>query len=176
MITRVAVVLATLLLVASCATPQPSLYAPLSENGGYAVETLGKGVYRVTFQGNPATSREQVQDYCLYRAAELTLSLGDTRFAVHDKQTNKTTRVTREIHEGWGGPYFYDRDYPFYRPYPGPTYQRERTSYRAILTIEPFSGETAPGASSSSGFQVYDAQATVAQLAPHIKRPMPEPG
>lgn len=168
---RVAVLLLTLLL-AACAAPQPSLYAPQAGRDGYADEHLGKGLYRVYFQGNAATSRARVQDYCLFRAAELTLELGAEKFAVHDKLVERYTRVTRETYPGWGDPYYYgpyDRHYRYYRPYPPPTYRREYTTFRAQLTIEPFSG--APPGDSSSAFQVYDAQATYSQFAPRIERP-----
>jgi hypothetical protein len=164
---RVTALLLTLLL-AACAAPQPSLYAPLASRDGYAEEPLGKGLYRVIFQGNAATSRERVQDYCLFRAAELTLELGAEKFAVHDKLTERYTQVTRETYDGWGDRYYYDRQYRHYRPYPPPTYQRERTTFRAQLTIEPFSGR--PPVDSSSGFQIYDAQATYQQFAPRIER------
>lgn len=172
---RVTALLLTLLL-AACAAPQPSLYAPKASRDGYADELLGKGLYRVSFQGNAVTSRERVQDYCLFRAAELTLELGAEKFAVHDKLVERYTQVTRETYDGWGDPYYgpYDPHYRhrYYRPYPPPTYQRERTTFRALLTIEPFSG--AAPVDPSSGFQIYDAQATFAQFAPRIERPAPQ--
>jgi len=163
MVPRTAILLLTLLLTA-CAAPQPSLYAPRVNHDGYAAEFLGKGLYRVTFQGNGVTSRERVQEYTLYRAAELTLELGGERFAVHDKQTEQYTQVTREYYDDWGSPP-YGR-YGSYRPYPGGSFQRERTTFQAALIIEPFSGRAAPG-----GFQVYDAGAVIAQFGPRIQRP-----
>ncbi len=163
MVLRVTVLLLTLLL-AACAAPQPSVYAPRETRDGYADEVIGKGLYRVSFQGNHVTSKERVQNYCLYRAAELTLELGGENFLVHDKQTEQFTQVTREYHDNWGYPY-YGR-YRYYQPYPGPTYQYERTFYQATLTIEPFSGPAPSG-----GFQVYDARAVIQQFAPQIVRP-----
>src|SRR3546814_17582568 len=95
MLPRAAFLLVTLLL-AACASPQPSLYAPLAGRDGYAQEELGKGLYRVSFQGNHVTSRERTEAYALYRAAELTLELGAERFIVHDRLTQRSTQVTRE--------------------------------------------------------------------------------
>lgn len=166
MIQRVTVLLLTLLL-AACAAPQPSLYAPKDSRDGYAEEAIGKGLYRVSFQGNAVTSRERVQDYCLFRAAELTLEMGATKFAVHDKLVERDTQVTRETYAGdpYYGPYYGPRFPRHY--YPPPTYERTRTTFRATLTIEPFTG-AAPG-----GFQVYDARATFDQFAPRIERPAP---
>jgi hypothetical protein len=155
------------LMLGACAAPQPSLYAPLAGRDGYAEESLGKGLHRVYFQGNAATSRERVQDYCLYRAAELTLSLGGERFAVHDKLVERHTQVTRETYGGWGDPYYYGPHGRYYhRPYPPPTYAREYTTFRAMLTIEPFSGPAPDGS-----FQVYDAGAVIQQFGPRIERP-----
>lgn len=170
---RISLPLLLTLLLAACAAPQPSLYAPQAGRDGYADELLGKGLYRVTFQGNAATSRERVQDYCLFRAAELTLEMGAAKFAVHDKLVERLTQVTRETYAGWGDPYYYGPGYRYryYRPYPPPTYQRERTTFRAQLTIEPFSGSL-PG-ESSDAFQIYDARATYDQFAPRIERPAP---
>lgn len=171
MIARVTALLLTLLLAAACAAPQPSLYAPKDSRDGYAEESLGKDLYRVSFQGNAVTSRERTQEYCLFRAAELTLELGAEKFAVHDKLTERFTKVTRETYAGWDDPYYYDRHYRYryYRPYPPPTFERERTTYQAVITIEPFTGAS-PG-----GFQVYDARAVVQQFGPRIVRPEDQP-
>lgn len=165
---RFALLLVTTLLLAACSAPQPSLYAPLAGRDGYAEEPLGKGLYRVSFQGNSVTAKERVQEYCLYRAAELTLELGSTRFAVHDKQTEQLTQVTREYYDDWGYPYYGPYPSRFYRPYPRTSSRSERTTFRAMLTIEPFSGPAAPG---DSAFQVYEAQAVIDQFAPRVVRP-----
>ena len=172
MIPRFALLLASSLLLAACSAPQPSLYAPITSTDGYAEESLGKGLYQVSFQGNSVTAKELVQNYCLYRAAELTLQKGEQRFAVHDKQTEQLTQVTRD-YDTWGYPYGpYSRRY--YRPYPVHSSRSERTTYRAMLTIEPFSGPRAPG-DSGSAFQVYEAQAVVDQFGPRIVRPEDKP-
>lgn len=170
--TRKCAFLLVTLLLAACSTPQPSLYAPKAGSEGYTEESLGKGLYRVSFEGNAVTSRERVQDYCLFRAAELTLERGATKFAVHDKLVERHTQVTREHYDPFPyySPYWRHR---YHRPYYGLAgssgYRWERTTYLAQLTIEPFSG-AAPG-DSPEAFQVYDARATVEQFAPRIERP-----
>ena len=161
---RVIALLLLTSLLAACTAPQASFYAPKASRDGYAEEELGKGLYRVSFQGNSVTSKERVQNYCLYRAAELTLELGGERFAVHDKQTEQFTQVTREYYDPWGYP-GYGR-YGYHRPFPGASTQSERTTFQALLTIEPFSGAEPPG-----GFQIYDAQAVIEQYASRIRRP-----
>lgn len=161
----VAVLLVTLLLGA-CAAPQPSLYAPLAGRDGYAEEELGKGLYRVKFQGNAVTSKERAENYALYRAAELTLQLGAFRFAVHDRLTERYTKVTRERYDPFPyyGPYWYRR--PYYSAYATSTLQSERTTYLAELTVEPFTG-IAP----RDVGKVYEADDVIRRLAPQIVRP-----
>jgi hypothetical protein len=159
------------LLLAACSTVQPSFYAPRDGNDGYAEEDLGKGLFRVTFQGNHVTPRERAEDYALYRAAELTLEVGAERFIVHDRLTERFTQVTRETYDPFPyygyGPYWYRRPY-FYHP--PRTYQFERTTYMAALTIEPFTG-IAP----RDGGKVYRAREVLQGLAPQIVRPTDQP-
>src|SRR3546814_10431308 len=83
------------LLLAACSTPQPSLYAPIDDNDGYAEEELGKGLFRVSFQGNGVTSRERAEDYALYRAAELTLELG--RSEEHTSELQSLMRISYAV-------------------------------------------------------------------------------
>lgn len=163
---RIASFLLLTLLLAACAAPQPSFYAPLDGRDGYAERELGKGLYQVTFQGNAATSRERAEDYALYRAAELTLQLGAERFGVHDRLVERDTKVTREYYDPFPyyGPYWHHRRYYGFRaPH---SFQYERTTYRAELTVEPFTG-IAPG---DIG-KVYRAREVLQRLAPQIVRP-----
>jgi hypothetical protein len=158
--------LLVMLLLGACAAPQPSLYAPLAGRDGYAEEELGKGLYRVKFQGNAVTSKERAEDYALYRAAELTLELGSFRFAVHDRLTERFTKVTRESYDPYPyyGPYWHRR--PYYGGYAASRFESERTTYLAELTVEPFTG-IAP----RDVGKVYEADEVIRRLAPQIVRP-----
>jgi hypothetical protein len=160
------------LLLAACSTPQASFYAPRDGSDGYAEEELGKGLFRVTFQGNHVTSRERAEDYALYRAAEMTLELGAERFAVHDRLTERFTKVTRETYDPFPyygyGPYWHRRHY--YAYHPPQTFQYERTTYLAQLTVEPFTG-IAPG----DVGRVYRAREVLQRLAPQVVRPADDP-
>ncbi|NIA71956.1 hypothetical protein HBA54_25480 [Pelagibius litoralis] len=158
------------ILLAACAGPQPSLYAPKESRDGYAEETLPKGLYRVSFQGNRVTSRQKTETYALFRAAELTLELGAEAFVVHDKFTERLTKVTRERAYGpWGYPRYgrYHR-----RPYGyGATsvVESETTTFVTTLTVEPYSGPQP-----EDGFQAHDARAVLTRLAAQIVRPSTE--
>lgn len=155
------------LLVAACAGPQPSFYAPKDGRDGYVEEELPKGLYIVSFQGNSVTSRKRAEDYALYRAAELTIEMGAEAFVVHDKLTEQLTRVTRDVTYGpWGYPGYRHRTYGYRSPR---VIKRESTTFLAQLTIEPYSGP-AP----SEGFQRHAARAVLDRLAAEILRPPQE--
>ena len=61
------------LALAACATATP--YQPLrGSGGGFTEQRLQPDRYRVAFVGNDYTSRQRVENYLLYRAAELTVA------------------------------------------------------------------------------------------------------
>jgi hypothetical protein len=84
---HVLIPLATLWLC-SCATP----YRPLKSGTGFADVQLAPDLFQVSFQGNGQTTSEQVQDYALLRAAELTLQHGFSCFAVADITNTSSAR------------------------------------------------------------------------------------
>jgi hypothetical protein len=89
--------LALLGLVTACATATP--YQPLQTRGdvrgGYSEQRLEDNRYRVTFAGNTFTSRQTVENYLLFRAAELTREAGYDGFTMVARGTDPhtTTRV-----------------------------------------------------------------------------------
>lgn len=68
-------------LLAACAQ-QPTPYQPLGPEGGYQETRLQERVYRVTFQGNPATRAGTVLDLALRRCAELAQQAGYAAFVL----------------------------------------------------------------------------------------------
>lgn len=83
------------LALAACATPTP--YQPLTKSGpatgGYSELRISPDRFRVTFSGNSLTSRETVERYLLYRAAEVALAEGYDWFALADRHTDKQSRT-----------------------------------------------------------------------------------
>src|SRR5689334_3716661 len=83
--------------LAACATPTP--YQPRApgssgaSSGGYAESRIEGDRWRVSFTGNTLTSRETVESYLLYRAAELTLQQGFDGFTIVDRATDRHTRT-----------------------------------------------------------------------------------
>ena len=73
------------LALAACATVTP--YQPLSDGKGYAEQKLETNRYRVRFTGSGKTPRETVENYLMFRAAELTLQNGYGHFLVAARDT-----------------------------------------------------------------------------------------
>jgi hypothetical protein len=77
--------------LAGCATA-PTPYQPyIAENGpgvhgGYSDQRLAPNRFVVKFHGNEFTSRERVEGYLLYRAAELTVQNGYDWFMMDDRR------------------------------------------------------------------------------------------
>jgi hypothetical protein len=75
---RISMLAAAAAVLVSCSTP----YQQQGITGGSDVKELRSDVYRVSFQGNGYTSRESVQVYWLYRAAQLAVEKGFAGFEV----------------------------------------------------------------------------------------------
>ena len=90
--------------LAACATPTP--YQPLNPNdvsaGGYRDARLDSNHWRVGFAGNSVTSREQVERYLLYHAADLTVGQGFEWFQETDKQTDVKGDTYIDPYYGYG--------------------------------------------------------------------------
>jgi hypothetical protein len=171
--------------LSACATATP--YQPLNpadaSAGGYHDVKLDSTHWRVSFSGNTVTSRETVERYLLYRAAELTAAQGFDWFQESDKHTNRTTEVyvppayygfgygygwrpywrfhragfRGRFYGGWGG--WYDGfDDPF-----GPDFVQ--TWDRYDVTAEIMMGHGPKPA------QALDAREVMANLGPGIVRP-----
>ena len=91
--------------VAACGAPTP--YQPAVDGNGYAEQALETNRYRVTFSGNSLTSRETVENYLLYRAAEVTLASGNDHFLVVDTDTERSTTYHTTFTGVGGHPGFY---------------------------------------------------------------------
>ncbi|TKD50309.1 CC0125/CC1285 family lipoprotein [Sphingomonas baiyangensis] len=117
--------LASTLALAACATPTPyqpatgSRYAP----NGYFDEQIERDRFRITFAGNSLTSRETVERYLLFRAAQLTLERGYDHFVLANRDTERQSRtqiIDNGFGPGWGpglyGGGFWGPSWRFARP------------------------------------------------------------
>ena len=72
----------TLLLIFIFLTNCSTSYQPKGTMGGYSEEKILDNLYRVEFEGNQHSKPEKIQNYLLYRCAELTQEMGYEYFAI----------------------------------------------------------------------------------------------
>ncbi len=93
--------------LAACETATPYQPAPPGSTHygyGYRDTRIDSSHWRVSFAGNSLTSRETVEKYLLYRAAELTVQQGGDWFEAAERHTDKDSS-------------FYGTSDPFYATY-----------------------------------------------------------
>lgn len=97
----------------ACATATP--YQPASEPGGFdgfSQQLIENDRARITFGGNSLTKRDTVENYLLYRAAEMAVERGYDSFTLQARDLEANKRVQASPGLGYD-PYF---GYSFYRP------------------------------------------------------------
>lgn len=77
------------LLLSACIGPTP--YQAVTDGFGYSEQQIEENRYRVGFVGNSATPREAVENYLLFRAAEVTVQSGNDYFKLVDRDTERST-------------------------------------------------------------------------------------
>ncbi|KQU55666.1 hypothetical protein ASG67_05875 [Sphingomonas sp. Leaf339] len=103
----VAALATSTLLVAGCATE--TRYRPATGQGfyrtGYSDRQIEPNRFLISFAGNSVTSRDTVERYLFFRAAELTLQQGYDYFVMADRDTNLQSRTysTPGFGGGFGG-------------------------------------------------------------------------
>lgn len=154
-------------------------------HGGYSDKQIAPDRYLVRFHGNELASRDRVEGYMLYRAAELTVQQGYDWFQIVDRHTEHDVRTyvrPDPLYRPWYGTgYGYWRPHwRYYRPgigwdvwHPefGDPFWRDRID---VTTIESFEAEAEiilgkgplPAAERS-----FDAPKVIADLEPRIERP-----
>ena len=173
--------------LASCATPTP--YQPAAPGRtlgyGYSNYRIDDTHWRVTFSGNSLTSRETVEKYLLYRAAELTLEQGYDWFDTTDRHTERNTSyyATDPYYNspfwgayGWGWrPYwrYYGHGYGWrtWDPFWGDPFWGD-----TVQTVERFAAEAEivmHHGPKPEGAHGYDARQVMDNLGPKIQRPAP---
>ena len=95
--------LGAMLALAGCATG-PAPYGPKTTDSstGYTDTQLAQNRYRVTYSGTSSTPRAVVENYLLFRAAQVTQGAGFAAFVFDDRDTKAhTTYFTDD--NGWFG-------------------------------------------------------------------------
>lgn len=89
------------LMLMACATVTP--YQQRHDGLGYEEQTLESTRLRVSFTGSRKTPRETVENYLLYRAAELTLARGYDYFVMASSSTQAGRDKSPTLSFGIGG-------------------------------------------------------------------------
>lgn len=172
--------------LAACSTATP--YQPIDGRPyGYDSTLLERDRARVIFRGNSLTDRQTVENYLLFRAAEVTLQNGYDYFITTrrnteaDRQLQQTGGTLRGGFGGFGGfygpyygPLFYDYRLfgprwgwrPFYDPFfADPVHFREITRFEATTEILMRNGQKPDDA------EAYDARDVLARLQERVVLP-----
>lgn len=168
------------LALAACAAPQPTRYqaSESSQDFGYSEKWLDEATYEVRFSGNRLTKRDTVENYALYRAAELARENGYESFALLERTVEEHTkeRVYYDRPAYYGspfhyGPYGWHSPYRYHpRPYSyWPPRRVSETTFSAVATVALFTG-TAP----EDAVKTYDAETVIRELGDKVLRPDPD--
>lgn len=178
------------LTLSACATSTP--YQPATTTGatrgGFSDLRLEANRFRVNFQGNSLTSRETVEGYLLFRAAELTVQNGYDWFAIVDRDTDKKTRTYVEpdpFYRPWYGAYgFWRPSWRYYGgrigwrswdPFWGDPFWGDRVDIRTVEKFEA-SAEIVmeKGKKPEGDVRAFDARSVIENLRPRVKYPEPK--
>jgi len=152
--------------LAACTTP-PTPYGPaLIDQYGYTDQKIEQDRFRVTFAGNSKTDREQVENYLLFRAAEVTLQNGYDHFVIAKDETETLiTYRTNTLGTGFS-PYGY---FGFHHGGAGAagsdSTARPIPSYEASAVIVARKGEKP-----DEDVNAYDARAVIESIGPTVIR------
>lgn len=174
---------AAALVVTACTTATP--YQPLrGSSGGFAEQRIESNRYRVSFTGNEYTSRQRVENYLLFRAAELTLANGYDTFTIVRRDTERDVDVRTYGGMGYPGGYYggyspywrpswryYGRPYGwrYWDPWYGDPFWADRVDVRAVTSYEA-TAEIIMGRA-GTGPQTFNARQVIANLRPTIVIP-----
>ena len=165
---KIALSVSLLLALAACAAPTP--YKAAGQGYGYDETQIEDNRFRVSFSGNSLTDRETVENYLLYRAAELTLENGYDHFIVSTQDTEKDTWY-RSSFDGFYGHGFYHHSFDHFGHRHGvglgggyDLRPVERyAAYAEIIMVE--------GDKDSSDSSAFDAEQVIDNLGPGVVRP-----
>lgn len=165
--TPLAILVVAGLALAACAVP-PTPYQPIGAESryGYLDEQIDAETWRVRFAGNKATDRGRVEDYVLYRSAEIAVGAGADGFVVLKEDVEKDVAYYGTTHYPYGGFHLGHGHRSHVGVGFGTTSLSPRNSYTSHLRIRLFR-RRAPEELGPA----YDARAILRVLGPKIVRP-----
>ena len=180
--TAAALSLAALLGACATATPYQPNIPGQATSGGYSEMRIEADRFRVNFAGNSLTSRDTVERYLLYRAAELTVAEGGDWFELADRKTDKTVRtyVDRDpFYNRWAYPYwapswrYYGRGFGWrsWDPFFGDPFWASRVDVRTVEKYEADAEIVIHRGPKPNQPNAFDARDVMRNLGPGIQRP-----
>jgi hypothetical protein len=166
-----------------CMTATPYQPATNSSAGGFSDQQLESNRFQVSFRGNSLTSRETVERYLLFRAAELTVQSGFDHFILVTKDTETRTETYRSPGIGGGDPWgYWSPSWRFHRarygwrswnPFFDDPFWRDRDwDYRTVNRYEAMAEiVTGRGPKPSGNLRAFDAREVIDRLGPSIVAP-----
>jgi hypothetical protein len=175
--------------LAACGTATPYQPAPGGGAGsgsyGYSDYRIDATHWKVTFAGNTLTSRETVEKYLLYRAAELTLQQGDDWFQTTDRHTERNSSYYSSpdpfYHSGFWASYGWGwrplwryggrHAWQVWDPYYGNPFWADGADLRQIDRYEASAEIVMGKGQPQDGQRVFNAHEVAANLGPSVQRP-----
>jgi len=163
----------------ACVTSTP--YGPASGNNpyGFLDQKIEANRYRIVFRGNSSTTRETVETFLLYRAAELTVENGFDYFILTEQDTEANRSYATSPSAPFYGRYSYGFApyccaFPYYAygwgwgsPYGYDT--REFTRYTAIAFVSMHKGQKPEDEP-----QAFDARSVLENLRSYVEAAQPK--
>lgn len=189
----IAVMLAVTALGALSACQTATPYQPQTTAGRYATGfsdfRIDDTHWRVTFRGNSLTSRETVERYLLYRAAELTVQQGGDWFEAADRHTERHSSFVGVgdpfyasgfgLAYGWGWrpswSYYGPGGWVGWNPWAGGPFWADDVDIEQIDRYETTAEIVIGKGPAPKDHRVFDARQVMANLGPSIVRPTDKP-
>ncbi|RYG31536.1 MAG: hypothetical protein EON93_12785 [Burkholderiales bacterium] len=168
-----AAAITTIVGLAACQSG-PTPYRPGGGyDGGYAESRLENDRFRVSFKGNSLTNRETVENYLLFRSAELTLQNGYDTFTIVNRDTDKDSRI-----RSTGGYMGSSLSYTYFVPRYGwvrawEPYWWGPQSYEEVTRYEAYAEVVMSRGAKGSDPNAFDARQVTQNLGANIQRPTP---
>lgn len=166
-------------LMAACATPTPyQQYQPEGArgiHGGYSDQRLAPNRFKVSFHGNELTSRDRVENYLLYRAAELTVASGYDWFMIADRHTEHDVEThVRESPWGYWQPHWryqrYGYGWDVWHPEYGGAFWANQIDVSRVESFE-VTAEIVLGKGAASEPAAFDARRVMTAIGPMVELP-----
>lgn len=181
----VALVLAGSTTLAGCMSATPYRPAVNASADGFSDQRLEDDRFQVSFKGNSLTSRETVERYLLFRAAEITAQHGFDYFVLVNKDTERRTETYRTPGFSSPSPWGYWNPYwRFHRPafgwrswnpyFDDPFWRDRDWDYRTVNQYEAFAEiVVGRGPKPIDNLRAFNAREVIDRVGPSVSLPPP---